>query len=262
MSKVIVTICVMALSLLTFCQQRKESEFSLIFLSNEIKYDAKSLYNEIKMAKSLEEVKTLVQKKITDNKGRIMVMYKSEGLYFRWERTFGKNAVESTEEWIVLGRRDIGQLKVSSPEEFAEVLYDTIVVLDTLKVMAGFNSQQFPVKNYSLRYSCNNKINTAAIPVIRNNELLITRDALLSCTDKYPSVTLFNRSSDSITLCNFIIFLPSTELLSELLSIARGLKRNPSLDKLDIPPLMESYISGKYGNCSYGQINHWLSKQL
>jgi hypothetical protein len=106
--------------LLPLLASAQESDFSLVYLSSEITYPAARLQKEIKLAKSLKEVRQLVQKKISGKKGWIMVIYKQDGEVYRWEKNLGGTVEESTQRWNHYGRRGPGTLKVYEPEGFAE----------------------------------------------------------------------------------------------------------------------------------------------
>src|ERR1044072_9031548 len=181
MRKLMLTQIIVMIALAGVARQQQPSNFCLFYLSNEIKINAHKLDSQIRTAKSLQEVKQIILKSVTDKKGNAIVVFKMGDRLFRWERIFGPKPAESLDDWAILGTRGIGGIKIFDPLKFGEVLRDTIVIIDTLKVMAAFNDPTFPVKSYKMEYNCGKRLNIVDIQVAGKNVLLFLRKPLNRC---------------------------------------------------------------------------------
>jgi hypothetical protein len=263
MLKLMLTPIIVMIALAGMARQQQQSSFCLFYLSNEIKINVHKLDNQIKTAKSLQEVKQIILKSITDKKGNVIVVFKMGGRLFRWERIFGPKPKEYLDDWAILGTRGIGVIKIVDPLKFGEVLRDTIVIIDTFKVMAAFNDPSFPVENYKMKYNCGKRLNIVDIQVASKKVLLFLSKPFNRCNCNFSQVSLYNFYADSSSLCSFSVFTPTKETLFEWLSIAQQLKNYlPSPDMETIASYMTAYVKRKYGNCSPDQMEQWLNKRL
>ena len=255
-----IILCLQLLPATGYCQPAKASEFSLIYLSNDISYDARKLQTEISSQKSLDDVKRLVRKKITDTKGTIVVVYKVGQLYYRWERRMSVQPEESTDEWIVLGGRGSG-LKVLQLRHFADIFTNKVVIIDTMAISVTLQNHDYTIKEFMLKYSCGEKEVMIPIPVINEHELIITQDLFANCGETIDAELVHKEIKGSLAQCRFL--LPSSQLKYKWLMMAKGLKdHSPFFNLQTVTGYMETYIRKTYGNCNFDQLYNWLSKQL
>lgn len=247
---------------ITLRTSAQESDFHLIYLSNEIDVSAQSLQIEIKASKSMEAVKQLVGRRLENKSGWIIILYrKGNGLY-RWSKLFGRSSKEEERKWEYYGRRGPGSIKIADRFGFSEVLRDTVVVFDTLRMSVLFNTEKFPVRQYEIRIIGDSDLRTVRVPVINYNEILFTATELSSLNASYSSVELYNAKKEEDLLARFVLFLPSQKMTEQWKSIADTLKTVlPSLSQGEIAIMMSSFIRENYGFCGEEQIVDWLNRQ-
>jgi hypothetical protein len=232
-------------------------------LSNDIPYDARKLSSEIKNAESLASVKTLILKKIISASGVVIVLYQKNGIFYRWERKFGKTSSESNEKWVILGTRGSELFTIYSPDQFQDIFQDTLFVIDTMALNIKFNFPDCRLENYQAHYYCEDSIVTISLPAVRDNEILIYPSLFDSCNQRFISFSLLNGSAPDRELAECYLRFSTKSIEVELLSVAHGLKQNQSsLNLREITFYMQSYITLKYGKINYEQLNDWLSKNI
>ncbi|MGC4038618.1 MAG: hypothetical protein QM764_21825 [Chitinophagaceae bacterium] len=234
----------------------QESTFTLVYLSRSIHYNGNTLAQEIRVLKSMDEVKNLVRKRIRDNSGLIVVFYKKNNHFYRWERNFSKGDDGIETEWlIVMGSRGNEELIVPKVTEFRNILQGKLVIPDTIELTLQFQSANFPPDQYRLDIQPRDSGKAPSLKVSHAGKLIIGHYLYNNFSDQWGTATLYNDKHPELKLADFSIFFPSDSLVKEWKEIGTGIRRSGvSADEKETAYWLQEYINRNYGYCGIGTV--------
>lgn len=260
-------ISILALIILhsSYCQEITDRDFSLIYISENVSYDAKKLSDEIAKQKSLDAVKKFVAKNIQDKDSKIVVSFKRNNDIWRWERKIGTSEDGQTHEWIIFGKRGFDNLTINRPNEFNRALSDTLIITDTFLVNVSFDNSQWDISKYQLHIFSADSVTIRKIPVSKLRQLIFTKDMLPAKSEagKYYHVDLFNAGNPSVILGDFFLYFPTKQVLKEWIAVARAIKEKIPASSMDeITEYLQEYITDQYASINFSMLKLWLSNHL
>lgn len=245
-------------------QPVKQEDFSVTFLSSNIKTDINQLQQRVKAANSFEDIKIIVQSTINSTSGSIVIRFKEGENYFWWKRMFGPSQPNNkVEKWIILGKRDFDNYTIKELSDFSKYLGNKFVIFDTLALKISLKDHFLSsTTDYQFLLQCDS-INEkeVSIPFHPKGQLLIHPQLFSNCQRGNISFRMINKAAPDLTLVSGDVEVVNSEMENEFLSVVKALRNTfPGISLADQADYLSSYIQAFYGEVVAGQHLAWLSK--
>lgn len=255
--KLVLVILLGLLSLFLRAQQPVE-KYEL-YLSNNLSHYRSSITSKLKSVTSISKMKAIILSEIKASSGMVAVRILQKGETMFWRHRFGKPIIK-TSGYLVTGTRgDVEIYEFYQPAQFHQVLKDTIVVIDTLKISVFLKAASYNPKRYYL-LAAGKK---APFILFNENEITLATSASWLQKGSIIPVKLKNTSAEEETLSSFRLYIPTTEDLNYYRDIALQIKAShPDYDRERITKELSSYISVFYGKVTQAELIRFTSNFL
>lgn len=235
--------------------------FNTVSVPRKTGYTRQSLDQELVNLSNKEEVRALLKanKKLRDVSLTFDVRL-SNGVKYYW-RVNANGGTDLQDDFLITRSKNIASSRIFKLSDFATLLKDTIVLLDTLKIEMFLKDDAYPPDAFILEYKCGKKIKKFQIPF--TNSYLLLPPAIITDCKNVGEIKLYNSLNVYRTITRFrIIFLDEFQK-EDLLCFAQYQKiADPDLPFKDLLYRVATYSTRLYGAANLLQLNNWLTSEL
>jgi hypothetical protein len=151
---------------------------------------------------------------------------------------------------------------INNPNQFRS-LPDTLVLLDSLTLNIKFNSNDFPISGYYLRWTGHEQKSSKIYPFVPENFSLVFDSNVIAAKSIYHPFELHNSASDNRILLKGNLFILSTGQKDDLKNFVQlFIHGDGSYTKNDVRQLVTSYLIARYGTPLDVQVTDWISNNF
>jgi len=231
--------------------------YTVSFLPRKAHYDPDTLTKELSRASTREQARKIIISKQFIACKLILLEHKPGRPLVWWFINTGDNT-ESFKDFTVLRSKGLSTLMVTRLGDFREIIHDTLLLLDTLRLEVHLQEPGYRDADFILEFACDTQPEASSSSIAGRTTLSLY-PGMVKCSTAYTKFVLRNKYNPGrkLTTAMLTVLDPEKEAVARTLVLDYR-KANPTLQNDILEEFAENVMIVLYGTPPRGSVHQWL----